>query len=135
MPLALPTGQAINASLITGLSEPGALVVVPEPATTGLVLIGSLSTTVTEKAGSQIDSQKLVTDRLSPSSAVSKVKVLKPNEASINKGESLDLTALIPPIPIADKSDSFRFETCTAHQPQNWSSFSLNRTLNVVSEP
>jgi hypothetical protein len=71
--------------------------------------------TAPEKTDSQIDSQKLVADRLSLSSVVPQVKTVEPDEVIATKGESLDLTALVPTCPIPVNGVSSRFETCSAH--------------------
>ena len=98
--------------------------------------IGSLPLMApTEKTDSQIDSQKLVADRLLLSPAVPQVKFQEPDGTIANKGESLNLAVLVPTSPMNGKCASSRFKTCSAHHFQNWSSFSLNRTLNVVREP
>ena len=92
--------------------------------------IGSLpSLTVPEKTDSQIDSQKLVADRLSLSSAVLQVKAAEPIEAIENKGESLGLTVLVPTCPITENRVPSRFETCSAHH------FSIfDRTRHAASD-
>ncbi len=78
--------------------------------------IGSLpSLTIPEKTDSQIDSQKLVRASHLLSPAVPQVQVVEPDEDIENKGESLDLTALVPACPIFEKDGSGRFETCSAH--------------------
>jgi len=78
--------------------------------------IGSLPLLApTEKTDSQIDSQKLVADRLSLSSAVPQVKTLEPDETPVNKGESLDLAVLVPASPKNANSGSSGFKPCSAH--------------------
>ena len=68
-----------------------------------------------QKTDSQIDSQKLVADRLSQSTAVHPANTQKPDASLENKGESLGLAPLVLTSHTPDESASDRFKPCTAH--------------------
>jgi len=81
----------------------------------GAAVRGLPSLNIPRPTDSQIDSQKLVADSLSPSLAVYLPKAEKPDVRYENKGECLDLTALVPASSTPDADAPIGFEPCIAH--------------------